>query len=108
MYNTTLEASGGDVYFADNLSAGSGGTIFISSKNITGSGANNISAMGGSSYNNNGAGGGGIVKISYTTFQQNPIGSMWVNINQGYQPNSQLITTSSNGLFYGPQCLAGQ
>jgi hypothetical protein len=49
----------------DNLSGGSGGTIFMTSTSIYGYGLNNISAAGGSSYNNNGSGSGGLVKISY-------------------------------------------
>lgn len=108
MQNSKLEASGGDVYIGDDLSAGSAGTIFISSKSIVGVGSNNVSAMGGNSFNNNGAGGGGIVKISYTNYTYNSISSIWVNINQGYQPNYQNFSTSSNGLFYGTLCTSGQ
>jgi hypothetical protein len=63
-------AVGGDVYVDDTISAGSGGTIFIFSKNLTGVQPNNISAGGGSSYGDNGAGGGGLVKISYATVNQ--------------------------------------
>ena len=74
-------ASGGDVYVNDTISAGSGGTIFIFSKNLTGMNLNNISAGGGNSYNNNGAGGGGLVKISYANVNQTMNrDSLWINI----------------------------
>lgn len=36
LINSSVEASGGDVYESDNLSAGSGGTIFMTSKYISG------------------------------------------------------------------------
>ena len=49
----------------DMLSAGSGGTIFISSEEMIAYGRTNISATGGNSTNNNGSGAGGLVKISY-------------------------------------------
>lgn len=60
-------AGGGNVNVNDSLSAGSGGTIFITAKDMVGLGANNISATGGNSGNNKGGGGGGLVKISYST-----------------------------------------
>jgi hypothetical protein len=96
------------VFAQDTVSAGSGGTIFIFAKDVTGIQPNNISAGGGNSYNNNGAGGGGLVKVSYATVNQTIFSySLWININQGYQPNStnQVLF---NGIFYGPLCLGGQ
>ena len=47
-----------------NISAGSGGTIFLYTNILIGDYAN-FSAAGGSSTNNNGSGAGGIIKISY-------------------------------------------
>lgn len=69
----------------DTLSAGSGGTIFITAKEMVGLGPNNISATGGNSGNNKGGGGGGLVKISFVNVSANVSYSLWVDINQGYQ-----------------------
>jgi hypothetical protein len=71
------------------LSAGSGGTIFISCNYIVGMGNSNVSAAGGNSTNNNGSGAGGMVKISYKNQSIGSInGVLWVNINQGIQSNT--------------------
>ena len=65
-FNTSkILADGGNVGEKDMLSAGSGGTIFISAKILLGYGFNNFSAGGGNSTNNNGSGGGGLIKVSY-------------------------------------------
>ena len=63
--SSNIEASGGSVGVNDMLSAGSGGTIFISANTIAGYNWTNISATGGNSSNNNGSGAGGLVKISF-------------------------------------------
>lgn len=47
-----------------NISAGSGGTIFLYTNILQGDNVN-FSAAGGSCSNNNGSGAGGIIKISY-------------------------------------------
>lgn len=47
------------------MSAGSGGTIFISADTIVGYNWSNISATGGNSSNSNGSGSGGLIKISF-------------------------------------------
>ena len=78
-------ASGGNVEINDTLSAGSGGTIFITAKDMVGLGPNNISATGGNSGNNKGGGGGGLVKISFVNVSANVPYSLWVDMNQGYQ-----------------------
>ena len=71
------------------LSAGSGGTIFISCNYIVGMGNSNVSAAGGNSTNNNGSGAGGMVKISYKNQSIGSVnGVLWVNINQGAQSNT--------------------
>jgi hypothetical protein len=80
-----IEARGGNVNLQDELSAGSGGTIFVTSKNITGVGRNIVAASGGNSSNNKGAGGGGLVKISFVNSTETPPGSLFVNIYQGIQ-----------------------
>ncbi len=57
-------AAGGYVNGNYYVSAGSGGTIFLYTKILSGN-YTNFSAAGGASFNNNGSGAGGIVKISY-------------------------------------------
>ncbi len=103
-----IEASGGFVSVNDSLSAGSGGTIFITTNFINGSGYNYIKSAGGDSYNNLGAGGGGLIKVTYVNRKQNPEDSLWINISQGYQMNSPNQSVYSNGIFYGPVCPGGQ
>lgn len=88
MVSSNIQASGGSVDPSVNLSAGSGGTIYVTSKRVEGLGVNNITASGGNSSNNKGSGGGGLVKISYETISQDPSYSLWININQGIQDNS--------------------
>ena len=83
--SSQILASGGNVEMNDSLSAGSGGTIFITAKDIVGLGPNNISATGGNSGNNKGGGSGGLIKISFLTVYYNVTYSLWVDINQGYQ-----------------------
>lgn len=83
--DSIIEARGGNVNAQDELSAGSGGTIFVTSKNITGVGKNVIAASGGNSSNNKGAGGGGLVKISFVNSTETPPGSLFINIYQGVQ-----------------------
>jgi hypothetical protein len=76
---------GGSVEGDYNISAGSGGTIFLYTTNFTGNKAN-FSAAGGGSINSGGSGSGGIIKISYETTLNNTRNSLWVNVSQGYQP----------------------
>ena len=94
--------SGGD----NDLSAGSGGTLFIYSQGLFGSHCN-FSSSGGASYNVNGSGGGGIVKISYDHYKFYEENSMWVNVTPGYQPPDSRLKFSANGLFYGTFCTPG-
>jgi hypothetical protein len=106
--NSQVSVSGGNVGVEDNLSAGSGGTIFITTKTLLGHDFNNISAAGGNSTNNNGSGGGGLIKMSFNYLPSpNYQDSLWININQGFQNNSQTLQTYSNGIFYGPTCNPG-
>jgi hypothetical protein len=60
---------------------------------------------GGNCSNNNGSGGGGVVKI---TFEDIPMDSLWVNINEGNQGNDDEESIYSNGIFYGPTCPLGE
>lgn len=57
-------ADGGYVDGNFNVSAGSGGTLFLYTGLLSGN-YSNFSAAGGASFNNNGSGAGGIVKVSY-------------------------------------------
>ena len=47
------------------LSAGSGGTVFLSASKVIASGLSYFSAAGGNSINGNGSGAGGLVKVSF-------------------------------------------
>ena len=63
------------------MSAGSGGTIFITADTIAGNNWSNISASGGNSSNNNGSGAGGLVKVSFAVREDVDLDSiLWVNI----------------------------
>lgn len=84
-YKSYFLADGGSVTGNYYVSAGSGGTLFLFTKNLTGN-YSNFSASGGASFNNNGSGSGGIVKISYVGRNFSEQDSMWVNISAGYQP----------------------
>lgn len=63
-YKSKFMADGGAVSGNYYVSAGSGGTLFLYTKKLSGN-FSNFSAAGGASYNNNGSGAGGIVKISF-------------------------------------------
>ena len=92
----------------DMLSAGSAGTIFISATTIYGYGWSNISAQGGNSSNNNGSGAGGLVKVSFDTAKNIELETiLWVNIYAGLQNNIADHNITSNGIFYGVNCMPG-
>lgn len=89
MEEVHIEASGGSVGEGDLLSAGSGGTIFMSCNYLVAYGNSNVSAAGGNSTNNNGSGAGGMVKMSYKDGSIDTNGALlWVNINEGVQSNN--------------------
>jgi hypothetical protein len=109
-----MEAAGGSVGVEDQLSAGSGGTVFVSSQTLYSYGFSYISVEGGNSSNNNGSGAGGMVKMSYTNYPNRGSRSedsdnvLWVNVNSGIQQNNGDTLVYTNGIFYGPTCLPGQ